>query len=204
MKGKFIVFEGGDGAGKDTQIDLLKKTLPAEEFLFTREPGGTDLGKELRHLLLESSYDIDDVAEAFMFLADRAQHTAKLIRPSLEKGVNVISNRSWISFVAYQIYGRQQEYLLPLIEFAHREIYKDLEPDLVIFLDIEPEEGILRSEKRGDMNSIDRAPLEFHRRVQQGFYTALNKAKKVDRIDAAGSVEDIHKRVYATVKGIVN
>ena len=202
-RGKFIVFEGGEGAGKDTQIDLLKEVLPADKFVFTREPGGTDLGVKLRALLLERTQTIDDTAEAFMFLADRAQHMAELIRPSLEKGAHVISNRSWLSLIAYQVYGRQQEYLLPFIESAHEHIYRDFEPDLVVFLDIEPEEGLARSKKRGKMNSIDRESLEFHKRVQQGFYKALEKTKNVKRIDASPSIEAIHNDVYSVVKKYV-
>lgn len=200
MKGKFIVFEGGDGAGKDTQIDLLKAELPTEQFVFTREAGGTPLGKELRRLLLSHEYPVSDLAEAFMFLADRAQHMAELVRPSLEKGLHVISNRSWVSLMAYQVYGGQQEHLLPLVNFAHEEIYQGQAPDAIIFLDVDPEVGLERSGKRGTLDRIEVASLDFHKRVQQGFYTALKKAKNVHQIDAMRPIEDIKEEVRGIIE----
>lgn len=200
VKGKFIVFEGGDGAGKDTQIDLLKTELPTEKFVFTREAGGTPLGKELRQLLLSHEYSTDKLAEVFMFLADRAQHMAEFVRPSLEKGLHVISNRSWISLMAYQIYGGEQQYLLPLVNLAHKEIYKDQEPDTVIFLDIDPTVGLSRSEKRGALDRIEGTSLEFHKRVQQGFHTALLSIKNVYRIDASQSVETVQKEARDIIR----
>src|SRR5271165_6927320 len=105
MRGKFIVIEGGDGAGKDTQIGLLKREFTGEHFIYTREPGGTALGKVLRDMLLYESYgSLPLLTEVFLFLADRAQHVEEVILPALTAGKNVISNRSWVSMVAFQIY----------------------------------------------------------------------------------------------------
>src|SRR5437016_13442588 len=96
MSGKFIVVEGGDGAGKDTQIELLKKDFP--DFIYTREPGGTELGKVLREMVLHESHgSLPLLTEAFLFLADRAQHAAQVVAPAIAAGKMVISNRSWIS-----------------------------------------------------------------------------------------------------------
>lgn len=202
-EGKFIVVEGGEGAGKDTQIDLLKEKFSPEEVVFTREPGGTEVGKALRALLLDGTHPVSKNAEVFMFLADRAQHMAELVTPSLQNGQHVISNRSWISFIAYQVYGREQEHLLPLIEMAHKEIYKDQEPDLVIFLDVDPEIGLERTKKRGSMNVIDRAPLEFHKCVQKGFQKALENMQSVATIDASRSIEEVQEEVYDVVKKVM-
>ena len=110
MKGKFIVIEGGDGAGKDTQIELLKKDFP--DFIYTREPGGTPLGKVLREMVLHKSYgELPLLTEAFLFLADRAQHVAEVVAPALAADKTVVVNRSWVSMMAYQVYGREQFFL---------------------------------------------------------------------------------------------
>jgi dTMP kinase len=203
MNGKFIVFEGGDGAGKDTQIDLLKSKLPAERVVFTREPGGTPLGKELRRLLLERKQPVDDAAEIFMFLADRAQHMAELVEPSVEKGLTVISNRSWFSFVAYQIYGRQQQRLLPLAELAFAEVYKNKKPDLIVYLDVPVEVGLARSAARGKMNALDKEPEAFHRRLRDGFERVFKDVENVWRVDGTRPIEEIHAEILPRIQSLV-
>src|SRR3989344_6422130 len=126
IKGTFIVIEGGDGAGKDTQIELLKKEFNGPEFVYTREPGGTALGKVLREMLLHESYGaLPLLTEVFLFLADRAQHAAEVVVPALKKGKTVISNRSWISMVAYQLHGRDRLDMRAFVEPAIAEAYKE-------------------------------------------------------------------------------
>ena len=149
MSGQFIIIEGGDGAGKDTQIDLLKEKLSGENVVFTREPGGTALGKELRKLLLEGPEPMVQEAEAFLFLADRAEHMAKVVEPAVAEGKHVISNRSWVSLVAYQVFGRNRPDMRKFIDAAHELVYKAVRPDLIVYLDITPEEGLKRAAARG-------------------------------------------------------
>ena len=145
MKGKFIVIEGGDGAGKDTQIALLKKDFGGEQFIYTREPGGTPLGQEMREIVLHEKYGtLPLLTEAFLFLADRAQHASEVIVPAVEEGKTVVSNRSHISMLAYQIYGRGQLELKPLVESAAQMIYHEAPIDLAIILDVPPEVGAAR------------------------------------------------------------
>lgn len=196
MRGKFVVFEGGDGAGKDTQIDLLKQELP--DALYTREPGGTPLGKELRKLLLDGE-DISVTAEALLFLADRAQHMEEIVAPALVSGTNVISNRSRYTLVAYQVYGRNCHDLKPLIDVAHEYIYREYTPDLIIWLDLEAKEGLRRAEGRGDRNRIDRAPLDVHERIRQGFVEQFYGMKNVAKIDASRSIEEVQADVRAAL-----
>src|SRR5262245_15222415 len=134
MRGKFIVIEGGDGAGKDTQIELLKKDFP--DFIYTREPGGTSLGKTLRGMLLHETHgSLPLLTEAFLFLADRAQHAYEIVAPAIAAGKHVVANRSWISMMAYQVHGREQYDLEDIIKTSVARIYRDCPIDLAVILD---------------------------------------------------------------------
>jgi len=134
-RGKYIVIEGGDGAGKDTQVAFLQKAFP--DFTYTREPGGTPLGKELREILLHNSKgEVSLGAELFLFLADRAQHAEKVLKPRLREGKVVVSNRSWLSFLAYQIHGREQFDWKSLVDLSVQKIFEGISLDLVIILDV--------------------------------------------------------------------
>lgn len=199
MSGAFIIIEGGDGAGKDTQIDLLKNTLPPEQFVFTREPGGTPLGKKLRALLLESPEPMVQEAEAFLFLADRAEHMAKVVKPALMAGKHVVSNRSWVSLVAYQVFGRNRPDMRAFIDEAHELVYKAVRPDLIVYLDITPEDGLRRAAARGAMNTMDSAGLDFHKRVYRGFQECLTQEAHVLTLDATRSIEDLHREILTRV-----
>lgn len=201
MRGKFIVFEGGEGAGKDTQIDLLREPLK-DVAVFTREPGGTALGKELRKILLDGG-DVAVTTEALLFLADRAQHMHEFVLPNLEAGKHVISNRSFYSLVAYQVYGRDRHDLRPLIDAAHQLIYKESWPDMVFYLDLDPQEGLKRAEMRGGMNRIDRAPLKVHERIRRGFTEQLAGKPHVIRIDASQSIEAIHQGILENIESMI-
>lgn len=201
-RGAFIVIEGGDGAGKDTQIDLLTKVLPPERFLFTREPGGTPVGQKLRAILLEGREAISDETEALLFLADRAEHMNTIVRPAIEKGTNVISNRSWLSLIAYQIYGRGRLDMLPLVNAAHDLIYRNTRPDLIIYLDIPPEAGILRTHHRGHKDAMEREQLAFHDRVHSGFAAELKKEPNAVMLDATKPPGDLHKKILERIQSL--
>ncbi len=200
-RGKFIVIEGGDGAGKDTQIDLLKKEL-GEGVVYTREPGGTPLGKVLREMVLHEPYGaLPVLTEAFIFLADRAQHVQEVVAPALAEGKTVISNRSWISMMAYQVYGRERFDMKPFIDEAVRVIYKDCPIDLALILDVSPEVGAARQKAMGkQFDVIESMPIEARARIRHGFLeTAKNfPASKV--VSADRSIEevfaDIRKHVF--------
>ena len=201
MSGRFIVVEGGDGAGKDTQIELLKKDFP--DLVYTREPGGTTLGKELREIVLHEKYgSLPLLTEAFLFLADRAQHVAELVAPTLAEGKSVVSNRSWVSVVAYQIYGRGMPELKPIVEASVAEIYKNAPISLAIILDLPPEVGIERQKAAGKtFDVMEQMPLETRAKVRQGFLAVAQTLPQAKVIDANRPVEEVYQDVKAAVEG---
>ena len=170
MAGKFIVIEGGEGSGKDTQIELLKKHFGEERFVFTREPGGTRLGKEVREILLHQKYgEVSESAELFLFFADRAQHVEEVIKPALAAGTTVISNRSYISFLAYQIYGRQQLRWKGPIEQIIATLFEECPITLAVVLDIDPAASFERLRNMGkNLDLIERGGMELHQRTHIG------------------------------------
>lgn len=189
-RGIFIVFEGGEGSGKSTQVKLLKSYLETigEKVFLTREPGETELGKKLRAILLSpETGEISPRSEALLYAADRANHVEKLIKPALESGEVVISDRYMDSSIAYQGAGR----VLQPSEVARisRWATETLLPDLTIVLDIPAEIGLSRFVER---DRLEAEPIAFHDRVRQEF---LNLAKgDPDRyliVDARGSIEEI-------------
>lgn len=199
-QGKFIVIEGGDGAGKDTQIELLKKDFP--DFVYTREPGGTSLGKVLREMVLHEKYgSLPLLTEAFLFLADRAQHISELVAPTLAGGKSVVSNRSWISMMAYQVYGRGQFELKPIIEASLGEIYKNAPIDLAVILDLPPEVGLERQKAAGKtFDTMEQMPLETRGKIRDGFLEVAKTIPQAKIIDANRSVEEVYKDVKAAVE----
>ncbi|MCK9352365.1 MAG: dTMP kinase, partial [Candidatus Paceibacterota bacterium] len=163
-KGKFIVLEGGDGTGKDTNVACLMKEFGGGKINFTREPGGTRIGNELRNLLLNAkSFDMCPKTELFLFYANRAQHVKEVIAPSLEAGRNVLSTRFSLSTIAYQIYGRQQLQELDLCLILDKAVIGEYVPDLTIFLDLDPFRVIERIHGRVDENNrFDEEDIAFH------------------------------------------
>jgi dTMP kinase len=204
MKGKFIVVEGGDGAGKDTQIELLKKDFP--DFLYTREPGGTPLGKILREMVLHESYGkLPLLTEAFLFLADRAQHVSEVVRPAIVDGDTVVSNRSWISMIAYQVHGRNQPNLAPIVKAAVLEIYKYAMPDLAIILDLPPEVGLERQKAQGkNFDVMESMSPEARGRIRDSFVESGKKLPFAKLIDANRVVEEVYKDVKRAIEEILN
>jgi dTMP kinase len=201
-RGLFVTFEGIEGCGKSTQVQLASKWLEAQGIphLVTREPGGTHIGTEIRKILLsENTVELQPVAEALLYLADRFQHIVEVIRPALDSGKIVLADRYHDSTVAYQGYGRG----IPVqwIENIWVGSNAALVPDLTILLDLDPQVGLQRSlEKlraRGlDESRFEKESLEFHIRVREGFLTLAKVDPKRFRIlDASQSVEKIHRQV---------
>lgn len=165
--GLFVVLEGGEGAGKSTQLQRLSAWLVAQghEVVVTREPGATPVGAKIRALLLDPSTTLDPRAEALLYAADRAQHVATVVRPALARGAVVISDRYIDSSLAYQGVGRAlaTEDVARLSRWAT----EDLRPNLVLLLDVDPSVGLARA--TGTPDRIEQESLEFHRAVRQGF-----------------------------------
>lgn len=181
MKGKFVVLEGGDGSGKSTLVSRLKEeaTHRGKDILFTREPGGTELGEGIRHLLLDGKYRPCDEAEALLYAAARAQHVKEVIRPALEAGSTVFCERYILSSLAYQGYGRGL--LVEDVAAINAFAVGGLAPDRVIFVDVPPEEAMKRISKREKgADRLEEAGDAFHQRVYEGYLSLLEDATIID------------------------
>jgi dTMP kinase len=199
-RGKFVVLEGGDGAGKDTQVALLRKELGDEQITYTRDPGGTALGNQLREVV-QHGKEVADETELLLFLASRAQLVQEVILPSLDKGKNVICNRFDYSTIAYQLYGRSRPQWREFLRVAGKFVRDELKPDLVVLLDVSPDVALGRLVQRGEqLSRFEQEKLEFHNRVRQGYLESVQEYPTVAVIDASRSIEAVYKDVSAAVK----
>ncbi len=206
MRGKLILIEGGDGAGKDTHIEYLRELLGEDRAVFTREPGGTHLGKTLRQMLLHNSHGpISLPAELFLFMADRAQNVEETIKPALASGKHVVSNRSWISFLAYQIHGREQGDWEKFLREGIGLIYADTPPDLAIVLDVPPEVGKERQKAMGKIPDTMESMIDAaHNRIRQAYLDIIKTVPTGVVIDAHRPLElvweDVKQEVLKVLK----
>lgn len=198
LTGRFIVFEGVEGAGKTTQIraiaDWLKTSLPSGVAIFvTREPGGTALGQGIRKMLLEEESP-QIIAELLLYAADRAQHVEEVLKPRLEKGSIILCDRYTDSTVAYQGYGRGID--LDLIAQLNRIATGGLESDLTFWLDVNAAVGLDRVRQRGVFDRMEQADLCFHQNVQRGF-SKLAEAypQRIIRIDGNRSRDRVQQEI---------
>ena len=200
MKGKFIVIEGIDGCGKTTQIDEISKWLPKSglmkkdsQLITTREPGGSLLGKKLRSLILDNNTNNKptSLAELLLYSADRAEHISKIISPALKKKNWVISDRFSDSTLAYQGYGRNIN--LETIKNIESIVCQGESPDLTIFLEISPEESILRR-KHEIPDRMESEGIEFLEKVNEGF-KVIAKEKNWVVISASQNIKTISNQI---------
>lgn len=206
-RGLFITFEGGEGAGKSTQINLMAEELTKSGHTvdITREPGGTPGAEAIRRLLVEGSADSwDAMTETVLFLAARLDHVRKRIIPALREGKIVLCDRFSDSTRVYQGVGKGMDDAL--IALLHAETIGEFKPDLTILLDIDPEEGLRRAGARaGNENRFESMDLAFHRRIREGFL-ALAKAEpqRFAIIDAAQPVERVQADIVAAVRKVLS
>jgi len=204
VPGTFITFEGIDGSGKSTQLRLLGNFLKANgcDALLTREPGGTQLGLRLRAALLDAAEEVDPLTELLVFAADRAQHVRRLVRPALDAGRLVISDRYADATVAYQGAGRgfSTELISQIVQLAT----EGLKPDLTLLFDLTIDESTNRTARRSTGKSAtritrDRLDIEhadFHTRVRDAYLQiALAEPDRVKLIDTSGPVEQTQARL---------
>jgi dTMP kinase len=201
-RGRFITIEGGEGAGKSTQLDLLVAALDRAGIAAqrTREPGGSEGAEAIRRLLLEGADERwDAIAETLLFYAARREHVTRLIMPALDRGVWVVCDRFADSTIAYQGYGRG----LPLAELQalHRFALGDFAPDLTLILDLPVAEGLARAARRlGNADRFERLDQSFHERLRQGFQQIAGAdPQRYVVIDASGGVENVHRAVLGAV-----
>ena len=193
----FITFEGIDGVGKSTQLDLLEEYLISKghSVVRTLEPGGTDLGHEIRHLLQHRKGDVAPRSEALLYAADRAHHVATKIRPALAEGKIVLSDRYFDSSVAYQ--GAARELDVDEVRNISLWAVDNLLPDLTVLLDLPAEVAMRRRGNKGtEPDRLEREPVEFFERAREQ-YLALANQPRFLVVDAAQSPEQIHQEVLA-------
>lgn len=196
QRGLFVTLEGGEGSGKDTQVELLaaKLKLLGVNFIEVREPGGTRISEMIRSLLLDpKNTDMLCETELLLFEAARTQIVGEKIEPALVAGINVLANRFFDSSTAYQGFGRgiNRGSVASLNHFAARGV----KPDLTIYLDIDPVVALARATKDG-ADRIERAGIEFHQRVREGFLWCADKEpNRFKVIDASGTIEEVEPRV---------
>jgi len=180
--GKFIVLEGGEGSGKGVVMaDLRQRLAGRDDVIFTREPGGTEIAEKIRTLLLSKGNEaMLPLTELFLFCGARAQHVNELIKPALESGKNVISDRFSYSTVAYQIFGRQRPQYLEAFETLNKIVKAGIEPNAVIYFDVNSRTGLERKDKSmaGLYTRFDDEKLDFHQRVREGYMSQFIRAIK--------------------------
>ena len=207
VRGKFITFEGIDGAGKTTHLNWFRERLEARiaasgrSVVVTREPGGTALGVRLRAALLDAMEEVDPLTELLVFAADRAQHVRMHLRPALDQNQVVLSDRYADATVAYQGAGRgfDPKLISEIVELATG----GLKPDLTLLFDLSVPESSVRTRRRVARKRTDRLDIEaaeFHTRVRDAYLEiAKREPDRFRVIDARGSVEQTHKAVMEIV-----
>jgi dTMP kinase len=201
-RGRFISIEGGEGAGKSTQVGLLVAALdragiPARG---TREPGGSPGGEAIRRLLLEGEGERwDAIGEALLLVAARRDHVARVIAPALAQGVWVVSDRFADSTTAYQGYGRGVA--LEDLAALHHLALGDFAPDLTLILDLPVETGLARAAARSAADRFESLDRDFHERLRQGFrQIAAENPTRCILMDASADPETVHRAVVAAVE----
>jgi dTMP kinase len=207
VRGRLLVLEGVEGAGKSTQAARLQRALESagRDTLLVREPGGTMLGERIRELLLAGQGDMTPAAEALLFMASRAELVRRAIRPALERGAVVVADRFFLSTYAYQCGGRRLPE--PVVREANALATGRLVPDLTLLLRLPPDAGLARAAGRGAADRMERAGADFHERVAAAFRAAESPAWQAEHpecgrivpIDALGSEDEVADRLLGAV-----
>ncbi len=202
-RGYFITFEGADGCGKTTQAELIKKYLDDKnvENILTREPGGSELGVHLRKILLHYEKPVSNIAETFLYLADRAQHIEYKIKPALEEGKIVLCDRHTDSTLAYQGYGRNQD--LETIKRLNNIAINGILPDLTIVFDVDSETAQKRL--KGEKDRLEAEGMEFHKKLRAGYLDiAKHEPKRVKVVDANQDIEQVFNDTIKIIREFLN
>ncbi len=202
MTGLFITFEGPDGSGKTTQLNLLEKYLidKGYDVLITREPGGTKISEQIRSVILDKeNTEMDSVTEAMLYASSRAQHVAQLIKPSLKEGKIVISDRFVDSSLVYQGVGRGLgfKFIKKINDFA----IQGTMPDITILIKIPPEIGLKRKFHSKEFNRLDMEKIEFHRKVFDAYLQLENSySDRIVSVDGTKNIDEIHKAILNIIE----
>ncbi len=199
----FITFEGTEGAGKSTQIQLLCEYLAKKKrpVAVTLEPGGTELGLRIRQILLSSSYPILPTTETLLYMASRAQLVDEVVAPALKAGKIVICDRWVDATIAYQGYGSGVD--LKLIRALARMVTRGIRPDLTLFLDLDVRTGLKRVVSRGEPDRIEKRALSFHEKVRRGYLELARRFPKRIRRIPVTTVEETQARIREAVNRVL-
>ncbi len=204
MSGQFITFEGGEGAGKSLQIKLFAEYLKEQgkQVVLTREPGGTETGKEIRRLLVEGSKDkFDEIAEILLFYADRRIDLTKVILPALNEGKIVLSDRFNDSTLAYQYYGSGKFPDTKIMDSLYTLVAGTFKPDITFLLDIDVKQGLERSFKKAETMTnkelrFENTEFAFHERLRAGYLELAKKdPTRFILINAGQTIEEVHAEI---------
>lgn len=206
-RGRLIVFEGAEGAGKSTQIKILAERLALAGIAAVglREPGGTPVGDDIREILLHPEQEITAATEALLFMASRAELVAREIVPSLGAGKTVLLDRFFLSTYAYQIAGRGLSE--PLVQAANTLATSGLVPDLTLLLDVSAAHGLERADARGERDRMERSGDDFHTHVGKAFRQFSDSAWQhshpecgpIKLIDGTGDEATVHQRIVSVL-----
>ena len=198
-QGLFITFEGPDGCGKTTQMNLLAQYFEkkGKKVVLTREPGGKGLGEKVREILLNYNGEVSDRCESFLFLADRAQNIDIIVKPAVKQGEIVLCDRHIDSTVAYQGYGRGLD--INEINMLNNLATGGKKPDLTLVFDVDVEISMKRVGKEKDR--MESAGIDFHNRVRNGYLElAKQEPTRIKVLDATKTIEEIHEKVVEIVE----
>ncbi len=199
--GVLIVFEGPDKSGKSTQAKLLARELDKRGLpvLHTREPGGTPFAEDIRHILLDTSYQLSPLSELFLYEAARAQHTQETLLPALKSGKIVISERYVLASLAYQGYGRG----IPLkrVRDLNAVASGSLKPHLTILIDV-PVHSFSKRMK-GSPDRLEKEGVDFRQRVRRGYLELSQKERNIFLVDGRGRIEDIHAKIVSKIEKLL-
>jgi len=202
--GFFITIEGCEGCGKSTQSQLLKRYLQKNGFkvVLTREPGGSTVAEQVRHILLNPKLKIAPLCELMLYESARVQHIEDIVKPNLDKGFIVICDRFTDSTIAYQGYGRKID--IKTIEKLNDIATLGINPDLTIYLDIDPKIGITRAKAKKCFNNgdrIEREKIKFHNDVRKGFLALSKKyPKRIKKIEIESTIKDTQILINAEIE----
>ncbi len=198
-QGLFITFEGPDGCGKTTQMNLLAQYFEkkGKKVVLTREPGGKGLGEKVREILLNYDGEVSDRCESFLFLADRAQNIDIIVKPAVKQGEIVLCDRHIDSTVAYQGYGRGLD--INEINILNNLATGGKKPDLTLVFDVDVETSMKRVGKEKDR--MESAGIDFHNRVRNGYLElAKQEPTRIKVLDATKTIEEIHEKVVEIIE----
>lgn len=201
-KGLFISFEGIDGAGKSTQINMLKKHLENKGFdvVVTREPGGSDICNKIRDILLDkNNTELCSVAELLLYYADRAQHINEVILPNINNGTCIICDRYYDSSYAYQLAGRKIDE--SVLDVVNNLVVGEINPDITFLLDLPLDISEQRVSGRGESDRLELESIDFKRRVREGFLAQAQKhPNRICVVDATLAPNEIFAQILACME----